>query len=233
MSDPPPPEDPPLADPTPNEPLSGYWPPVPYAPPAGYGPPPYAYSPPPGYGPPPPGYGPPGYGPVVPSYGGGWYGPPGRIRPNGTTIALFICTLGIYGYVYNYQVHSEMKRHSGRGIGGGIALLLTFFASVAMPFVTPAEVGSLYSIRGERPPVNGWTGLWILLPLFGSYFLLFIGIVFGTVISSDSDGGSSTASIVALSVWIVLLFAGALTCGIVWLVKTNGALNRYWESLYH
>lgn len=74
---------------------------------------------------------------------------------------------GIYTYVDNYQVHDEMKRHSGRGVGGGIALLLTevaaFTAGMAAAFLVP----------------------------------------------------------------LALFVAG----GVVWLVKTNGALNRYWQSL--
>ena len=63
-------------------------------------------------------------------------------------------TLGIYSYVYNYQVHDEMKRHTGRGLGGGIALLLSLLAGVAMPFLTPNEVGALYTRRGDKPPVR-------------------------------------------------------------------------------
>ncbi len=91
-------------------------------------------------------------------------GPLGRQRPTGTAILLFIVTLGIYGYVWVFQVHEEMKRHTNDGIGGGLALLLWFFTGqLAMGFLTPQEVGRLYERRGQRPPVTALTGLWATL----------------------------------------------------------------------
>jgi hypothetical protein len=199
-------------------------------PPPGYPPPGY---PPPGY--PPPGYAPTGYAPAAygypPSYGG--LGTPGSIRRTGVSIALFFVTLSLYTFYYNYKVHDEMKRYSGRGIGGGVALLLSFLAGVAMPFVTPAEVGSLYTWRGERPPVNGWTGLWHLLPVIlgyiGFFVLLFVSL---DVASSSSDSnGSATGAVVALVVSIVVYLGCVIGGGVVWFVKTNGALNRFWLSV--
>src|SRR5579875_3014182 len=139
------------------------------APPPPYGSPPFyggTPAPPPGFG---HGYGQPGWS--GPAY---YFGPPGRIRSTGMSILLFVVTFGIYGFIYNYQVHDEMKRHSGRGIGGGIALLLTFLAGVAMPFITPMEVGGLYTLRGQRPPVNGWTGMWYLAPAIGGWIIGFV-----------------------------------------------------------
>jgi Domain of unknown function (DUF4234) len=225
-----PPSDPPADPPPPSGPPAGY-------PAGGY------YAPPPptpygwaqgGYGAPPGSYGAPvgwqgGYGPP------GAYGPPGRIRSTSVSIVLFICTLGIYTYVYNYKVHSEMKAHSGRGIGGGIALLLSFLANVAMPFVTPAEVGSLYARRGESEPVNGWTGLWVLLSVIGGYIVIFVGLL-ATLGVSDSNNNNgtqtlSTGSGIALAL-VILAFAVLVLGGLgTWFVKTNGALNRYWESV--
>lgn len=80
---------------------------------------------------------------------------------------LHIVTLGIYGLVWWYKTHDEMKRHSGQGLGGGIALLLAFFVAFAMLFVTPSEVAKLYINRGQQAPVSAVTGLWILLPIAG------------------------------------------------------------------
>lgn len=130
------------------------------------------------------------YGAMPPPTGArvGW-GPVGRERGTGVSILLFVVTLGIYSYVWFYQVHAEMKRHKGSGLGGGLALLLTVLVGFAMPFVTSAEVGELYRLREERAPVRGWTGLWYLP---GSF------IIIGPI---------------------------------VWFVKTNGALNRYWRSV--
>jgi hypothetical protein len=139
--------------------------------------------------PPPPPSGQPAYPPAP--YAGGYppapgFGAVGKVRGTGISILLFIVTLGIYGIVWYYLVHDEMKRNKGDGLGGGLALLLALLVGIVMPFITAGEVGELYARRGQEKPVTAVTGLWILLPLVG---------------------------------------------GIVWFVKTNGALNRYWESL--
>ena len=181
----------------------------------------YPYQPPPGYG--------------APAYGYSYDGPPGRVRPTGVSILLFFVTFGIYGYVYNYQVHDEMKRHSGRGIGGGIALLLSFLAGVAMPFLTPHEVGNLYERKGQRPPVRALTGLWSLVPMVVGYVLFFAVFLATATVSSDSGAGQgdslSGGAVAGLLLSFVLLLGGFLVGGLVWFVKTNGALNAYWETL--
>jgi hypothetical protein len=156
-------------------------------PPADAAPPPVESAPPPAYGAPPPAYGapPPATNPYggQPAVGGG---PVGTVRSTGTCILLFIVTLGIYGLVWYFKSHEEMKRSSGDGIGGGVAVVLGIFLNFVMAFLSPMEVGRLYERRGQPAPVSALTGLWILLPLAG---------------------------------------------GIVWFVKTNGALNDYWRSV--
>ena len=89
-----------------------------------------------------------------------WAGPVGQTRSTGLGILLFIVTFGIYGWYWFYKSHEEMKRHSGVGLGGGIALVLTILVSVVMPYLTSSEVGELYKRRGQQPPVTGLTGLW-------------------------------------------------------------------------
>jgi hypothetical protein len=106
----------------------------------------------------------PGQGAVQP-YG---QGPVGQVRPTGVSILLYIVTIGIYGLVWYYKTHDEMKRHSNEGLGGGVALLLAFFVGFVMPFFSSSEVGKLYSRRGQHPPVTGVTGCWILLPIAGA-----------------------------------------------------------------
>ena len=174
-------------------------------------------------------------GQPITGYANNLYGPPGQIRGTGVTFLLFVVTFGIYGYVYNYKVHDEIKRHSGLGLGGGIALLLTFIASVAMPFLTPNEVGGLYSRRGEKPPVRAWTGLWVTLPTVVGYIVLFslLAASGGFSSSTNADGAttSSAGSAAAIGVGFLVFALAALTGGIVWFVKTNGALNRYWASV--
>ncbi len=84
----------------------------------------------------------------------------GRLRPTGMTILLFLVTLGIWGFVYYYQVHEEMKRHSGQGLGGVLALLIAIFFGLVSPFLLSNEVGQLYERRGQQKPVSAVTGLW-------------------------------------------------------------------------
>jgi uncharacterized protein DUF4234 len=96
------------------------------------------------------------------------FGPIGKERSTGTCILLYIVTLGIYGLFWYYNTHEEMKRHSGEGIGGVLALILGLFVSIVMVFISPHEVGKLYERRGQKPPVSALTGLWILLPLAGA-----------------------------------------------------------------
>jgi hypothetical protein len=87
-------------------------------------------------------------------------GPLGEVRSSWACVGLTIITLGFYTWYWFFKVHEEMKRHTGRGLGGGIALLITIVFGVAMPFLTSSEVGTLYESRGRPKPVSGVTGLW-------------------------------------------------------------------------
>jgi hypothetical protein len=110
------------------------------------------------------------------------HAPVGKIRNTGTCFLLMIVTLGIYGWVWYFKTHEEMKRHSGTGIGGGIALLLAIFIGIVMPFLTSNEVGQLYQRRGQKAPVSALTGLWALL--LG--WLFFVGIIVWFVKTNDA-----------------------------------------------
>jgi hypothetical protein len=88
-------------------------------------------------------------------------GPIGQVRSTGLMILLFFVTFGIWSLVYYYQTHEEMKRHSGEGIGGVLALVLGFFVGFASPFLLSSEVGGLYERAGRPKPVSGATGLWV------------------------------------------------------------------------
>ena len=116
-------------------------------------------------------------------------GPVGNTRSVPLSILWFVLTLGIYGLVWAYRTHEEMKRYSGNGLGGVLGLVVWMVASIVSIFVLPSEGRYLYEdLDGGAPgsaPVRGLTGLWNLIPIAG---------------------------------------------GIVWFVKVQGALNRYWES---
>ncbi len=113
----------------------------------------------------------PGIGaPVVPGYGpavhGPGAGPLGQVRGTGTCMALSVITLGVYTLVWFYRVHEEMKQHTGRGLGGVAALVLSIFIGAATPFFTSDEVGNLYESRGQTKPVTALTGLWYFPGIF-------------------------------------------------------------------
>jgi hypothetical protein len=107
----------------------------------------------------------------MPAQGGQLY--VGKVRSTGLAMLLFVVTFGIYGLVWWYLVHDEMKRHTGQGIGGLVALLLAIFVSPAAAFFTSDEVGKLYERTGRRAPVSALTGLWY----FPGMFLLVLPIV--------------------------------------------------------
>lgn len=110
---------------------------------------------------PPQGAGPGGYRQPPVSYGQPT-GPVGSTRSTGLGILLFFVTFGIYGIYWYFVVHDEMKRHSGQGLGGGVALLLALLVGVASPFLASSEVGGLYERDGRHKPVSGATGLWVI-----------------------------------------------------------------------
>ena len=86
-------------------------------------------------------YGSPPYVPVV-----------GKIRSTGVCILLAIVTFGIYTLVWFYKTHDEMKRHTGHGLGGGLAFILAWFVGIVMPYITSSEVGTLYERAGQPSP---------------------------------------------------------------------------------
>jgi hypothetical protein len=92
--------------------------------------------------------------------------PMGQVRTTGLHMLLFVVTFGIWAHVYFFQTHEEMKRHSGEGIGGVLALLLSLFVWVASPFLLSHEVGRLYERAGRRGPVSALTGLWFFPGMF-------------------------------------------------------------------
>lgn len=107
----------------------------------------------------------PAYAAPAPAYGGAMTatGELGKIRGTGACVLLSIVTLGFYTWYWYYKTSDEMKRHSGEGIGGGLALILAILVSIVMPFLSSAEVGKLYERRGQPAPVKATTGLWFLL----------------------------------------------------------------------
>ncbi|TKJ28395.1 hypothetical protein A6V29_02915 [Blastococcus sp. CCUG 61487] len=88
------------------------------------------------------------------------------MRPTGIAILLAIVTLGIYTLYYYYATHEEMKRHSGEGIGGVLALVIAFFVGIVSPFLLSHEVGGLFERRGQEKRVSAVTALWYFPGIF-------------------------------------------------------------------
>jgi hypothetical protein len=124
------------------------------------------------------GYGQQGYGQPEPGVAGAAPAPPpwaqyaqpngalGTMRPTGMIILLFFVTFGIWGFVYYFQTHEEMKRHTGDGLGGILALVIAVIFGLVSPFLLSNEVGKLYERRGQTPPVTALTGLWFFPGIF-------------------------------------------------------------------
>jgi hypothetical protein len=90
----------------------------------------------------------------------------GQVRSTGLQMLLFVVTFGIWSYFYFFQTHEEMKRHSGEGIGGVVALLVAVLFWTASPFLLSHEVGRLYERSGRGKPVSALTGLWFFPGIF-------------------------------------------------------------------
>jgi hypothetical protein len=66
-------------------------------------------------------------------------GPIGNTRSTGLSILWFILTLSIYGYIWTYKTHEEIKRYSGNGVGGVIGLVIYILISPVTFFIVPSE----------------------------------------------------------------------------------------------
>jgi len=111
--------------------------------------------------------------------------PVGQHRGPWFVALIGLVTLGIYLIYWAYKTGDEIKRYSGEGLGGVLWLVIWIVIGIVMWFVSPSEVGKLYSREGQDEPVSGVTGFWMLIPFVG---------------------------------WII------------WVIKVQGALNRFWTS---
>jgi hypothetical protein len=99
-------------------------------------------------------------------------GPIGKVRGTGLCILLAIVTLGIYEIVWFYKVHEEMKRHTGRGTGGALPLILLIVGlfigvtTLVVPFLTSDEVGKMRELGGRDKKVSALTALWFFPGVF-------------------------------------------------------------------
>ena len=93
-------------------------------------------------------------------------GPVGNTRSVGLSILWFVLTLSIYGFIWAYKSHEEIKRYSGNGVGGVLGLVIYILISPVTYFIVPSEIRYMYEdLDGQKSPVRGITGLWFLLPI--------------------------------------------------------------------
>ncbi len=95
--------------------------------------------------------------------------PVGKQRGGVAVVLLSLVTLGIYWLVYLFKTHDEIRRHSGRGLGGGVALLIAFFLGFLSPFLLGNDVHQARLAAGLPPRVSWLTGFWTLIPLLGLF----------------------------------------------------------------
>jgi hypothetical protein len=89
-------------------------------------------------------------------------GPLGQPRGIGFGILLFIVTIGFYGWYWAFKTHEEIRQHSGEGVGGVLGLVIWILIGFVSAFLIPSEVGKMHAKDRREPPVNGWTGLWLV-----------------------------------------------------------------------
>jgi hypothetical protein len=100
-------------------------------------------------------------------------GTPGPQRSIGVSILLAIVTLGIYTLVWTYKTHKEIKGYSGAGVGGPVGLVIYILISIVTWFLLPSEMREMHEKAGEKSPVRGVTGFWVLLPILGPFIWFF------------------------------------------------------------
>ena len=86
--------------------------------------------------------------------------PLGEVRGVGSVILLTMLTFGIYGLYWNFKTFDELHRHRGKGVSGGVGVLLAIVG--ASPFVLGAYVAEAYEEADYEPTVSAATGLWFI-----------------------------------------------------------------------
>ncbi len=107
--------------------------------------------------------------PAPPPYAPAASGQLGETRSIGKSILLAIVTLGIYCFYWTFKTHEEIKLRSGRGLGGGLGLVVYLLAGIATPFILAAEVKTMLEGDGRESRISAVTGCWILLPFAGPF----------------------------------------------------------------
>ncbi|CAN5766377.1 hypothetical protein BH18ACT2_BH18ACT2_03510 [soil metagenome] len=93
--------------------------------------------------------------------GGAFYSP-------GLVILYTIITLGIFGAIWTYRTHEDLKKYNGDGLGGTLGVVVYILLSPVLMFTMPGEIEKMYQRDGRQSPVRPIIGLWFLLPIIGN-----------------------------------------------------------------
>ncbi|MGX7680622.1 DUF4234 domain-containing protein [Jatrophihabitans sp. DSM 45814] len=95
--------------------------------------------------------------------------PIGKQRGGINVVLLSIITLGIYWLVYIFKTHSEIKKHTGIGLGGPVALIIAIFVGFLNPFLLGNDVKAARVQAGMPERVSALTGFWSWIPIIGIF----------------------------------------------------------------
>ena len=100
----------------------------------------------------------------------------GQRRSVALCILWAILTIGIYTFFWTYRTFEEMRRYSGRGLGGTLALVIYLgtlviggFGAVIIAVLASGELERLLESDGRRAEHSALWGLWLLLPVAGPF----------------------------------------------------------------
>lgn len=93
--------------------------------------------------------------------------PIGRPRPVGTTLLLWIVTLGIYGFWWIYYQYRDLKDFAGEGLSPAGGVVIQILIAPVNMFILANQVEQAYERDAKTPPVTTIWGLWFLLPIIG------------------------------------------------------------------
>ena len=165
----------------------------------------------------------------------------GKIRNPAATFFLSLITCGIYGLVWLYKIFDESKRYVNNRNGvrvtsPGLIIGLMFIPifniiwGLIVAFKAPGLVSKLRRADGAPAHLvgsSGALGLLALIPLIGTVLLLVGRLLW------QSTGLAPTLLVYELlwGIWALALMAILPPVGgLLWIVLTQRAINRFWRE---
>ncbi len=182
-------------------------------------------------------------------------GGPGKKRSPGIDILLFVVTLGVYWFVWNYKAFTEFGEHRGKDLKAGtwipilavlwVVTIAVFTYSVATAPEVAADAGIEESFQTNlddylRPAVLAGT---ILSVLYYVLQLVYHKPATEAVQEAAKEHALTKSANPTLAVLFNVFFAAgqaipivggllglaAVIIAIVWVVQVQNVLNEYWD----